>query len=84
MLLTLEEEKYYEQYFSTFASAGWKQFIEEIQEVLGSHRIEDIKDEENLYSLKGERNALHRVVWFEDTIKQTYDTIKEREAEADA
>ena len=82
--MTLEEEKYYEQYFSLFASEGWKQFVSEIKEILDSHRIEDIKDEENLHSIKGERNAFHRVVWFEESIKTAYDVIKDRESEGDA
>ena len=74
--MTLEEEKYYDNYFDVFASDGWKQYISEISEILDSHRIEDIKDEQALQFLKGERSALHRVLGFELGIRTTYDTIK--------
>jgi len=79
--LTPEEEKYYETYFDTFASKGWKQFIAEVQEILDSHRIEDIKNETNLAFVKGERSALHRIARFEGGVKRTYDIIKEREGD---
>ena len=82
MLLTLEEEKYYDNYFATFATEGWKQFLTEIQEILDSHRIEHIKDEKNLAFVQGERDALHRVVRFATGIRTNYTLIKEREAES--
>ena len=80
MLLTLEEEKYYDNYFSTFATEGWNQFISEIQEILDSHKIEHIKDEKNLAFVKGERDALHRVLRFAPGIRTTYNMITERTA----
>ena len=81
--MTLEEQKYYETYFDTFASDGWKQYISEISEILDSHRIEDIKDEQALQFLKGERSALYRVLRFETGVKSAYDMILEREAKYD-
>ena len=74
--MTLEEEKYYDNYFDVFASDGWKQYISEISEILDSHRIEDIKDEQALQFLKGERSALNRVLSFELGIRTAYETIK--------
>ena len=74
-----EDEKYYENYFDTFATEGWKQFVEEIESILDGHRIEDIRDEQNLAYIKGERAALMRVRRFAGGIKQSYEIIKERE-----
>lgn len=73
-----EEQKYYETYFDVFAKEGWKQFIEEVQEIHDSYRIEDIKDERNLAYVKGERDALRRVLRFEHGMKHAYDLIMER------
>jgi len=54
-------------------------FKGEIQNILDSHRIEDIRDEQNLAYIKGERAALMRVRRFAGGIKQSYEIIKERE-----
>ena len=73
-----EEQKYYETYFDLFMTDGWKQFIEEINEILDRHRIEDIKNETHLAFVKGERDALFRVRRFETGIKTSYDVLQER------
>lgn len=81
--MTLEEEKYYQAYFDTFSSDGWKQYISEIKEIMDSYRIEDIRDEKQLQYVKGERSALYRVLGFERGVKTAYDMITEREAQGD-
>lgn len=77
--MTKDEEKYYETYFDLFLHPGWKQFIDEISDILDSHRIEDIRDETNLAYVKGERSALHRVSRFAGGIKRTYDILSEKD-----
>ena len=74
-----EENKYYDNYFDLFATDGWKQFIEEIDEILDKHRIEDIKNEQQLAYIKGERDALFRIIRFEQGMKTAYDVLTERE-----
>lgn len=81
--MTLEEEQYYDNYFHTFSSDGWKQFIEEIDEIHESYNIDSIKDLEQLKVIQGQRNILSRILQFETGIRTTYDMIKEREAETD-
>jgi len=77
--LTKEDEKYYEQYFGLFLHPGWKQLLTDLNESLNSYRIEDIKDESSLNLVKGERTILHRLVNFEQSMKETYDMILESE-----
>ena len=74
--LSPEENKYYDNYFDLFATDGWKQFIEEIDEILDRHRIEDIKTESQLSFVKGERDALFRVRRFETGIRSAYDVVQ--------
>jgi len=76
--LSPEDQKYYDNYFDVFATTGWKQFIEEINSILDNHRIEDIKNETNLAFVKGERDALRRILRFETGMKMAYDSILER------
>lgn len=78
-MLTKEDEKYYEQYFDLFIQPGWKQLLTDLTESLNSYRIEDIKDEASLNLVKGERAILHRLVNFEQSMKETYDMILESE-----
>lgn len=76
--MTPEEEKYYETYFDLFMSEGWKQFIQEIEDIIDGYRIEDIKDEKHLNSVKGQLQMLQRVAKFERSIRNAYDYSQER------
>ena len=73
-----ELEKYYENYFDLFASQGWKQFIEDIEEnrTLVSD-IHQIKDANDLYYRKGQLNALEKIVNLQDTIERTWKEVQE-------
>lgn len=83
--MTLEEEKYYDHYFTLFSSDGWKQFVDEITETHDGYTIEAIKGNEELSKVKGERAVLWKVMKFESTIRNAYDSIQEsRGVEADA
>lgn len=68
-----EDQKYYETYFDLFIHPGWKQFQEEIQDILNKYRIEEIKDERHLAFVKGERDALFRIRRFESAMKRAYE-----------
>jgi len=74
--LSPEENKYYDNYFDLFVSDGWKQFIEEVSEILDKHRIEDIKSEQHLAFVKGERDALFRIQRFETGIRSAYEVLQ--------
>jgi len=81
--LSPEVEKYYEHYFDLFMTEGWKQLIEEVNEILGSHDIDSIKDDKELALLQGERVALKRLASFETNIRNSYDYIVDVENEND-
>jgi len=67
--LSPEDEKYYENYLDLFLHSGWKQFVEEAEELLDSYVIEDIKDEIDLAFVKGQRSSLLNLTRFETGIK---------------
>ncbi len=77
-----DTQKYYETYFSLFATDGWKEFIKEMQEAHDGYRIEHIKDENQLSRVKGERAMLFRVLRFESAIKSHYDLIMEKSGDS--
>lgn len=73
-----EIKKQYENFFDTFATDGWKQFITDMQEIYDNYRIEDIRDEKNLSYVKGERSTLFKVLSFESAMKRSYDNLMEQ------
>ena len=40
-----DDESYYENYLDLFLHDGWKQFVEESQQLIDSYNIEEIKNE---------------------------------------
>ena len=73
-------EKQYENFFSMFITDGWKQFIEDMEEIYDTYRIEDITDEQQLNRIKGERSILWRIINMEQSIHHAYDSMKEDDA----
>lgn len=72
--------KQYDNYFDLFANEGWKQFIEDMQSIYDGYRIENIKDEQALAYIKGERRILNQVLRFEKAIRTNYELTVEKNA----
>jgi hypothetical protein len=70
-----EDAKYYEDYFDLFVTAGWKQFITDIESNLSNFTIEGIKDGEALQNTQGQIFVIKSILQFEHLIKDTYDGI---------
>lgn len=68
-----EDEKYYENYLDLFLTAGWKQFAKEAQDLIDSYRIEEIKNEQDLFFVQGQINTLMNVINFETGIRNALD-----------
>tara|TARA_X000001316_G_C921685_1_gene36218 strand:+ start:2442 stop:2672 length:231 start_codon:yes stop_codon:yes gene_type:complete len=73
--LSPEESEYYDNYFDLFMHPGWKQFVEDSQEILDSQRIEDLKTEKDLFYVQGQRSVLLNTVRFEDGIKNAFEEL---------
>lgn len=74
--MTIDEEKYYENYFDLFHTDGWKQLISELTEIYDSYNVENITSIEELYAAKGERNMLSRMMYFQNGIEAAYASLK--------
>jgi len=73
-------QKQYENFFSMFITDGWKQFIEDMEDIYDTYKIEDIKDEQQLNRVKGERSILWRIINMEQSIRYAYDNMAEDDA----
>jgi len=78
--LDTEIEKQYEHFFSMFVTEGWKQFIEDMEDIYDNYRIEDVKDEKHLNFVKGERAILWRIITLEESLKNAYDSMQAEDA----
>ena len=72
-----DDESYYENYLDLFLHDGWKQFVEESQQLIDSYNIEEIKNEQDLFFVKGQLNILTNVTRFETGIKNAIDMESE-------
>lgn len=74
--MTIDEQKYYDNYLDTFLTEGWKQFVNDLQgsiDDLERNALASLSDERGLYRLKGRLEALTQLRNFEDSIKAAYD-----------
>lgn len=78
-LMSPDDESYYENYLDLFLHDGWKQFVEESQQLVDSYNIEEIKNEQDLFFVKGQLNILTNVTRFETAIRNAIDMESEND-----
>ena len=72
-----ELQRYYENLLDLFTHDGWKQFIEDIsdnKEILED--ITTIPDEKQFWFRRGQLEAIHRILSYESTIKDSYEDFE--------
>lgn len=70
-----ELQRQYDNYFEMFATEGWKQFVEDLEDISDNFRIEDIKDDVDLANIQGQLKVLKQILYFEDSIRRTHDDL---------
>lgn len=70
-----ELQQQYDNYFEMFATEGWKQFVEDLEDISDNFRIEDIKDDVDLANIQGQLKVLKQILYFEDSIRRTHDDL---------
>ena len=73
-----ELQDYYEERFSTFATKGWVDFIEDMKALQQPLlNIKSIKTEQELQFRKGQLDILDLIIGLEITSEESYRTLKE-------
>lgn len=73
-----ELQKYYEARFDMMASQGWKDFIEDIQNIVTSYdKVERIKAVEDLYFTKGQLDILNWIINLQETSSEAYKELSD-------
>jgi len=73
--LDQELQRQYDNYFEMFSTEGWKQFVEDLEDISDNFRIEDIKDGVDLATIQGQLKVLKQILYFEDSIRRTHDEL---------
>ena len=72
-----ELQKYYENRFGMMVSQGWKDLIEDIDEMIkATSDISSIPDEKSLNFKKGELSILHWIKGLKEISEQAYEDLK--------
>ncbi len=70
-------EKYYEERFSTMATKGWKQFLEDVQGIFDAvNKVAPIQNELDLYFRKGQLDILQWVLTLKESSEQAYEALQ--------
>lgn len=74
-----ELEKYYEERFSMMATQGWKDLMEDIDNMLASlNNIAVIQDEKDLMFKKGETSILTWLKTLKQVSERAYEELNEK------
>ena len=73
-----ETQEYYDNYFSLFSSAGWKQLMEEFSSnAFNINSVEAAKDPDDMYFRKGQLNVLAHLINMESIVNTNYEGANE-------
>ena len=72
-----ELDKYYSERFGMMSSQGWKDLIEDVEEMIkATSDISSIPDEKSLNFKKGELSILHWIKGLKEISEQAYEDLK--------
>ena len=76
--MDIETQKIYESYFELFGSAGWKQFVEDLEQSKEDFsNILAIKDAKELHKRQGMIEMLDTIINMPDMMEMAYTNAKE-------
>jgi hypothetical protein len=75
--LQKELQQYYEDRFSTMATIGWKEFIEDVQALFDTYNnISTVDTHEELHKRKGQLDILQWVLSLKAVSEQAYEELQ--------
>jgi len=77
--MTPELEKYYEERFSTMATIGWRDLMEDVERMIEPlNNISTITDEKSLQYRKGELSILTWLQTLKQVSERAYEDLNEK------
>ena len=76
-----ELQDYYEERFNTMSTTGWKDFIEDTQNLFDTYnKINTADSFEDFHKRKGQIDILQWILTLRDVSEQAYEELKNEEA----
>jgi hypothetical protein len=76
-MIETELQKYYEDRFSMMVTVGWKDFIEDVQDLFDQYNnISTVDDEKSLQKRKGQLDILNWILTLKDVSNETYTELQ--------
>tara|TARA_R110000868_G_scaffold169870_2_gene404985 strand:- start:959 stop:1204 length:246 start_codon:yes stop_codon:yes gene_type:complete len=73
-------QEYYEERFSMMSGIGWKDLIEDVQELFDTYnKINSTDSFEEFHKRKGQLDILQWILTLESVSEQTYEELKNEE-----
>lgn len=73
-----ELQKYYEDRFSTMATQGWKDFIEDVQNMYDTYnKLHTAETFEEFHKRKGQLDILQWILTLKTVSEQTYEELQQ-------
>lgn len=78
--MQIELQKYYEERFSMMASQGWKDLVEDLEEMRKAvNDLNPVTDSDQLWFKKGELSIIDWVLNLKKTSEEVYDDLLEEQ-----
>lgn len=81
--MTKELEKFYENQFGLFLNEGWKDFMEDVKNLITTMTIETVNNEQELYFRKGQKDILNWILQRQGLISDSYEQLLKDNYEQD-
>lgn len=73
-----ELQKYYEERFTTMATQGWRDFIEDVEVFYENYnKVNTIETFEEFHKRKGQLDILQWILSLKDVSEQTYEELQQ-------
>lgn len=77
-------ETFYENQFEMFLKQGWKDFVEDVSDLINTMTIETVNNEQELYFRKGQKDCLNWVLQRQGVVSDSYENLLTEEADDEA
>lgn len=75
--MTPELEKYYTDRFDMMSSKGWKELIEDVEELKKSYEnLSSVKTVDDLYFKKGQLDIIHWLINLKEVSEEAFEGLK--------
>lgn len=76
-----ELQDYYENRFNTMSTKGWKDFIDDVQEIFDTYnKINSAENFEDFHKRKGQLDILQWILTLQQVSEQTYEDLQNEKA----